>query len=226
MAFITALFIFTYEALNLPSPELIIEYISNVSAGYGHVAMILASLLEGLFVLGSYLPGSVVVLSTVLFSSRAVAEILSLSGAAIVGLVIANSVNYALGYWGFYRVLEAMTYQHALRQEVSGWLSKSFIRSVFFLGVHANFMSVGVVCLGIARYGYFRTIAITSLSFSFWIPLQFFIVAGLGDISLSSSSNFGLYFSIILFVTGLFFSLARYVRLSRPRANTESKNQG
>lgn len=218
LALLTASFIVIYKVAGLPSPAALLALAEGWMKDYGLISVFVASLIEGLFVVGSYFPGSVIILSVTLISAHGAVSLVQVIISSLIGLWVAVMVNYTIGYYGVYRLLEMVSGQAAARKSMAGWLLRRPILTVGLLGIHANLMSLGVVCLGIARVGFLKTVGLAMLSFMVWVPLELWVIANIGGELSSAGSSSAWYFAGFFGLIGLGFSTASFVGHYRARA--------
>lgn len=94
-----------WKIFKLPPDDVLIEMIRGYFNTYGLITVFLASIIEGMLLVGVYLPGGMVIFLGVILASgdpkRAILSILM----TILGLSCAYIFNYFLGKYGWYKVL-------------------------------------------------------------------------------------------------------------------------
>lgn len=92
----------------VPDPSLLVNKIEKIYDIYGYDLIFLGALLEGTFVVGFYVPGSLVVLLGAMLarSGTVFFPYVILFGTA--GLVQGYMINYVLGRFGWYRILSGL----------------------------------------------------------------------------------------------------------------------
>ncbi len=99
----TSLFII-WELFSLPSEEVLAEALRSQFEKFGLPILFFSSILEGMLLLGNYFPGVFVIFLGVIVAETIPEAIIAV---AVVtgGLIIAHLGNYALGRYGWYRLL-------------------------------------------------------------------------------------------------------------------------
>ncbi len=171
LAIAFAVAIFLREPLGLPGVDTLAEIAKGFFEHYGLIALFVAAVIESLFMISFYFPGSLVVVLAVLVSDR------SLSALAVIVLVgwasvlTATVINYWLGKEGFYRLLLRLGSERNVH-DMQAWLEKRGRWAIFFSAVHPNILAITNICMGIARAGLFKTLTLSFIAIAFWIPVQ------------------------------------------------------
>ena len=99
-----AILILLWRVLRLPSDEVLTEMARGYFMKYGVVTVLIAAIVEGMLVVGWYLPGGIVIfLGVIIASGNPLLATLSVI-ATIVGFCIAYTFNYFLGKYGWYKL--------------------------------------------------------------------------------------------------------------------------
>lgn len=166
---------FLREPLGLPGVEVLTELAKGFFEHYGLIVLYVAAVIESLFMISFYFPGSFVVVLAILVSDR---SFLSLAVIVLIGWVsvlTATVINYWLGKEGFYRLLLHLGSKRDV-DDMQAWLEKRGRWAIFFSAVHPNILAVTNICMGIARTGLFKTLALSFIAIAFWIPAQVYIL--------------------------------------------------
>ena len=167
-----------YEPLGLPSSAQIIKLAEGFFAQYGLWVLFVAALLEGLFMISIYFPGSFVIFITVLLSDRTLITLVQIGVVAWVGFMLVGAVNYLLGRYGWYKILVWLDRANVV-DKMKRDLQKYGNRAIFFSAFHPSFLSIMQVSAGISKLGMMRTLALSGISLVFWIALWEAIVTPL-----------------------------------------------
>lgn len=156
----------------------LIETIRTYYLGYGVITVFLAALIEGLLVVGWYLPGGVVVFLGVILSANNPLLAVYSVGATILGFLLAYTINYFLGRFGWYRLFTRFGLKGAL-EEVKPRVEKHLCKSIFFSYWQPNLGTLVATSAGILRTPFshfllYSTIA-TVLWSSFWGTVTYFL---------------------------------------------------
>lgn len=103
LGFYFAFFIFIRG--KIPDAESLLLIIKDLYGSYGYYLVFLGALLEGTFIVGLYMPGATVVLLGAAMSRTGVVEFPIALILAIFGFMIGYTINYFLGRYGWYLVL-------------------------------------------------------------------------------------------------------------------------
>lgn len=92
--------------LNLPNKNELLIILKDFFDKYGLIIVFLAAIVEGLFLVGWYVPGGTVMFIGVILAGKNIALVL-LNGLIItIGLLLAYALNYLIGYYGWYKLLK------------------------------------------------------------------------------------------------------------------------
>ncbi len=197
------------ESLGLPGVDVYADIARGFFDRYGLVALYVALIVESLFMISLYFPGSLVFVLAILVSDR---SLLELSAIVVVGwasVLTATMINYWLGKEGFYRLLIRLGSAQTV-EDMQAWLEKRGRWAIFVSAAHPNILAVTNICMGIARAGLFRALALSFAAIIFWIPLQVYILGFVLPDPKESTALLQL-----LIATGLFWLGIREVRKQR-----------
>ena len=175
LAIFFVIMIFVREPLGLPGIDVLADVAKGFFERYGLIALYICAVIESLFMISFYFPGSLVVILAILVSDR---SLLALGTIVVIGwasVLTATVVNYWLGKEGLYRLLLHLGSEDTLR-DMQAWLQKRGRLAIFFSAAHPNILAITNICMGIARAGLFKTLALTALAIAFWIPVQVYIL--------------------------------------------------
>lgn len=120
-----------WKLLDLPSEDVLIGMTEAYFKKYGLLTVFITSLIEGMLLVGWYLPGSLVIFLGVIFSYgdpvRATASVL----VTILGLGIAYTCNYFIGKYGWYKLFKAVGLSSSLDKAKETY-KKYHNRSIYF----------------------------------------------------------------------------------------------
>jgi len=103
IGFYFAFFIFVRG--RIPDAETLLDFIKELYKTYGYYLVFFGALLEGMFLIGLYVPGSATILLGASLSKTGVVQYPIVLILATLGLLIAYTINYLLGKYGWYHVL-------------------------------------------------------------------------------------------------------------------------
>ncbi|PIR83644.1 hypothetical protein COU18_03100 [Candidatus Kaiserbacteria bacterium CG10_big_fil_rev_8_21_14_0_10_51_14] len=175
VAIFAIVIIFVREPLGLPG----VDYLADIAKGffdrYGLVTLFVAALIESLFMVSFYFPGSLVVILAILVSDRSIPALALIVLIGWASVLTATAINYWLGREGFYRLLLKLGSGDTVHS-MQGWLERRGKWAVFFSAVHPNILAITNICMGIARAGFLKTLMLSFLAIAFWIPVQVYIL--------------------------------------------------
>jgi len=89
----------------IPDAATIIQFIRELYKTYGYFIVFFGAILEGIFLVGNYVPGSAVILLGAAISRSGELQFPLIILFGNIGLQIGYSINYMLGRYGWYHVL-------------------------------------------------------------------------------------------------------------------------
>lgn len=99
------IFIGIYQLFGLPSSNELVEIAQRYYSSYGYWVVFLGALVEGVLVINWYLPGSFVVVLGMLFARQGSLNPIIVVGLVVMAFCIDIVLNYALGRYGWYKLL-------------------------------------------------------------------------------------------------------------------------
>src|SRR3989344_4865211 len=175
LAVFFAIMIFVREPLGLPGIDALADIAKGFFERYGLVALYVAAVIESLFMISFYFPGSLVVILAILVSDRSIPALGAIVLIGWASVLTATVVNYWLGKEGAYRLLLKLGSEQSI-YDMQAWLEKRGRWAIFFSAVHPNLLAITNICMGIARAGLLRTLTLSFISILFWIPVQVYIL--------------------------------------------------
>ncbi len=169
-AAIFTIFTVVYRIIDLPQPTEIANTGRELYDSYGGITLFLAALVEGVFMVNIYFPGSFVIVLAVFLSDKSIIELSYIAGITWLAFVIAGQFNYWLGNKGFYKLLMYMGNKDVVAN-MQAWMQEKGKYAVTLAAIHPNFLAVSQVCMGISGGGVLRNLRLTALSLAVWVPL-------------------------------------------------------
>lgn len=105
-----------WNIFDLPSAEALEETLGRWFAQYGLPIFLVSSILEGMLLVGGYFPGVFMIFLGIILTESS-SEAAMVVSVVIVGLFISHLINYALGRYGWYRLLIRFGLGDALESE-------------------------------------------------------------------------------------------------------------
>lgn len=177
------LLVVVYRASGGPPSEVLTQRAMALFAQHGYPIVLLGALLEGLLLVGWYFPGSVVIVFGVVVSKSG-----ALNPVAVVALIIAafygtSLVNYALGRFGWYRLLSVFGLKAAL-DRMHDRVSERGLRVVFPTFFHPNVGALAATSCGVLRLPFGRFALYAIIALVAWNTLWGVLVYVMGDVAL------------------------------------------
>jgi membrane protein DedA with SNARE-associated domain len=170
--------ILIWKLLKLPPDDVLIEMVHEYFMKYGLLTVLVASIIEGMLLVGVYLPGGMVIFLGVLTSlgdpRRATLSVIM----TILGLGLAYIFNYFLGKHGWYKILVKFGMRQSLHDaEVN--LQKHNQRAIYMSYWQPNLASFvstasGILKTDFKKFALHSTLA-TILWCAFWGITAYFL---------------------------------------------------
>ncbi|MEK7133703.1 MAG: VTT domain-containing protein [Patescibacteria group bacterium] len=174
-AFVFSLVMVYRESLGLPGIDTYIDVAKGFFERYGLFALYVAAVIESLFMISLYFPGSLVVVLAILVSDRSIPALGAIVVIGWASVLTATAINYWWGKEGFYRLLLWLGSERTVA-DMQAWLEKRGRWAIFLSAVHPNILAITNICMGIARAGLARTLLLSFAAILFWIPAQVYIL--------------------------------------------------
>ncbi len=153
---------------DLPSREAIVETAREYYEVHGYWVVLIGALVEGALLINWYFPGSVIILlGVVLAVESKELNVIAVVGLATVGFFIASMANYALGRFGWYRLLLRFGLQTPMmnaKQKLE-WYG---LPIVFATYIHPNLGALTATSAGILHVSFKRFLAYSAGALLLW----------------------------------------------------------
>lgn len=200
-----------WSALGLPSRHEIIPLVEGYYDSYGLAAVFVSAALESMFFVGVYFPGSTVIFLSVILASGDPAKLAWNVASVTAGFLIGGSFNYALGKYGWYRLLSKYGLTDELtkaKDKVATYRNRAIFGGYMYPGL-ASLVSTSAGMLGIGYRNFIWRAAIAAFA---WNALWSVLVAFAGR----SALNFvGFRASLVLIGAWILFLVARHFLAGR-----------
>ncbi len=162
----------------LPSDEELRDIARMLFLHYGALLVFVSGLIEGLLLIGWYFPGTTIILFCLIFAASDASAVAKLVVAATSGLSISYLGNYALGRFGWYRLLLAAGLKEPLERarlklEQHG-LSFLLLSYWQFTLASLSSTAAGILRFNVIAFALTSTIA-TFFWVGFWSALIYFV---------------------------------------------------
>lgn len=151
----------------IPPPEHILDWLTSFYKQYGYIAVFVSALLEGSFPVGLYVPGSTAILLGAALSKTGTLQFPIVIALATIGFVIAQSVNYFLGRFGFYHVLARLGLERGIVL-AEHKLQHHRIKTLFLGYFHPGSASFLSTAAGVIKMPFWEFLLISFLSQLLW----------------------------------------------------------
>ncbi len=122
LALFGSLFV-VWEIFNLPPSEAILGIAEGWFDQFGLIALFFSALIEGMLLVGGYFPGVFVIFVGIILAETALEAVVAV-GVVTVGLFIAHLFNYALGRYGWYKLLVRFGLRRAIEKAQTRLVTK------------------------------------------------------------------------------------------------------
>lgn len=183
----------------LPTPDRLLDILRPLFSEYGNLITFVAYLIESIFAISFYWPGSFVAFVAILLSPHSFASLfavwLTLNLAAFVGFAL----DCILAKTGLFAVFRAAMSER-LFDRVSALIDRRGAVGFLLLGFHVNWLAIAVVASAIfSSYGFRRIVGLACLSHAGWSAVLVYFLSFITPQNLSNP-NIG------WVVIGLFFA--------------------
>ncbi len=141
---------------------------------HGYIILLLAAFAEALFMFSFYLPGSLVIVLSVLVSDKSLNSLILIGLFTLLGFMLANIINFFLGKYGYYRVLLFLGKGETINK-MNKWFTQKKLVTIFISAIHPNFLAMAIVSSGIAKSNFYKIMFFSMLSLVFWIAIWLII---------------------------------------------------
>jgi len=203
LAFQIVIFVVFYLALlfffrnQIRDVSNIVQFAEEIYGAYGYYLIFLGALVEGTFIIGLYIPGSLIVFLGVSLAKLGITTFPMVILVGTLGFCAGYSINYFLGRYGWYRIIEGIGFEKQIDKAKVN-LRKHYDKALFWGYVMPSTGALLSTASGIMRVP-FRHFLIKTVSIQlFWSLL----LGGLAYIfGLTFIHMFLVYFGLIAFLT-------------------------
>jgi membrane protein DedA with SNARE-associated domain len=211
LCFFLLLFAALYRILNLPSPTELIIILEKLFSSYGFWIVFFCALIEGIFIIGLYFPGSLAIAISVLILGKTPLDLFFIGIISYFAFMISNILNYYLGKYGYYRLLLFIGKKDTIdkMQKVMG---KYGNRTFYITGALPNFFAVTSVCAGISNLSIYRTLYLQATALFFWIFVWVIVGSLIVNHINLQDENQSFYIIIMVFLWGVYLIIKDYIK--------------
>ena len=206
-----------YQYLNLPSFNEIVEFAKSSYAQYGYWVVFLGAVGEGILFANWYLPGSGVVVMSVVFAKDNGMSVFWVVNCITLGFLLTAILNYALGRYGWYKLLLKFGLKDAL-ESAKKRTEKHGLKIIFGTYFHPNLGSLIATSAGILQLSFKKFFTYSLLALLVWNAFWGALVYYTGDFILNMVTYKSLIIILIAWVVVLLFEFVRRKRKAYLRA--------
>lgn len=164
------LFVQLYYVLGLPAPEIIALQLESLYHAYGLPVLFVAAVIESVFLVSLYFPGSLVIVLSVFLVGGELDKLLALGLTVFLGGLVGYNISYAIGRYGVHHVFSRFGGARLL-EKARGWDSKWGKYSLLVFGFFPSFLSIACVYRGMTKNSYVEFLIYLLLSLFIWVPV-------------------------------------------------------
>ena len=170
--------ILIWRILDLPPDDVLIQMVTGYFMKYGLITVLLASVIEGMLLVGVYIPGGMVIFLGVITASGNPRHATLSVIMTIIGLSLAYTFNYFLGKYGWYKVLLRFGLGESLTKAENNF-AKNGYRSMYMTYWQPNFAALTSTGAGISRANFKKfftnSLIATTLWCTFWGTTAYYV---------------------------------------------------
>jgi membrane-associated protein len=193
------------DLFGLPSGDNFIGIVKSAFEKYGLWIVFLSALVEGFLLLGQYFPGGTIIFLGVISAGKNVSRAVEVVSVASLAFIIAYSLNYLVGKYGWYKLLVKFGLGKSL-EESKQKLEKQGLNAVIFSYWEPNLASLTATAAGILDLPMRKFQVYSALGVVLWNIFWGVLVFTLGN---SALEIIGLKYVLIVFVVWVGIILAK-----------------
>ena len=202
---------FVWKIFDLPPQERLIEIARSYFDAYGLITIFISSILEGVLLVGWYYPGSLVIFLGVIFAGHNIVRVVEVISFVTAGFFVAYALNFALGKYGWYRVLLVLGLREPL-ERAKHRLANYGLRAIFLTYWHPNLAGLTSTAAGILHIPFKKFFFYSCISAILWNIFWGSLVYFLGEQALTLIG-----FRFVLIILGIWI----LVRIFSEKLNTK-----
>ena len=194
---------FARDIFKFPTDEELRPIIRDLFGRYGLLIVFASAIIEGLFVVGWYFPGTTIILFCLLFVSDKPFDVATIAGSASSGLGLAYIANYTIGKYGWYKLLAKFGFQNAL-ERAKERLQSHGISAIVVSYWQFSFASLISTAAGILQMPLSIYLLVSTLATFFWVSFWSTLIFALGS---AAMTLVGLPFILIALLTWIVLAI-------------------
>jgi len=209
IALLFLIYLLTYDVIGLPPVNELIQIIEKGFQHYGLIFLFVGLIVEGLFMVGFYFPGSIVAFMAVLTLGKTYSDIFLIILIGSFALILVNIFNYILGKYGYYKVLEKFGARNVI-ERMKRRFNKNQRGTILLFSSSPNFLAIISIYAGIVKTDLKKYLRFVSICVVFWVSLVSAVLfIFFHNINLSESSdNIGWIAFIIILIWAVWESIS------------------
>ena len=188
-----------WKAVGLPDVKETIEIIKTLFITHGYPLVFVAAFVESLLLIGLYVPGSVALILAATLAGQGLLNIWIVILLITLGCLLAVIANYALGRYGWSRLLIKFGLKDAIEKMKSRAENRG-LKLIHFTYFNPNLASLSATCFGILRINFGKFIFNSIIAFAYWNIIWGFSFYFLGDWVEEHLNYTSLFIAIALFI--------------------------
>lgn len=164
------IYLLTYNLIGLPPIEDLFIIVEKLFNQHGFILLFIGLFLEGLFVIGFYFPGSIIIFGSVIVLGKTYEDIFLIILIGTLTLILVNIFNYMLGKYGYYRILEKFGAKDLI-ERMEKRFEKNKTGTIFLFSSSPNFLAILSIYAGIVKTNIKQYFQFMSLCVLFWVSL-------------------------------------------------------
>jgi len=150
-----------------------------------------------------YFPGSLAIALAVNILGKSPIDLIYIASISIAGFLLANTCNYFLGKYGYYKVILLFGKKDTI-DNMYLTMAKHGKKVFFITGVFPNLIAITSVCAGMTKMNFFHTIVQIFLSLTFWVSCWTILASLIFKQIDIKDNNQALYLLTFIFLWGIF----------------------
>lgn len=212
IALLFLIYLLTYHIIGLPPVNELIQIIEKGFQEYGLIFLFFGLIIEGLFMVGFYFPGSLVAFIAVLTLGKTYQDIFLIILIGSIAIILVNIFNYMLGKYGYYKILEKFGAKGVI-ERMKKRFDKNQKRTILLFSSSPNFLAIISIYAGIIKTDLKKYLKFMSICVVFWVSLVSAILfIFLHNVNLLKNSNSIGWISFFIILSWAIFESVSFVR--------------
>jgi membrane protein DedA with SNARE-associated domain len=178
-----------YRTFDLPSQEEVLSLVRSYYKDYGYWLIFVSALIEGMLLVNWYFPGSIVIVLGVSLAYPDPLKAAALVGLVTIGFFVSAVINYALGRYGWYRLMLKFGLKGTL-DGAKNKLEQKGLTIVFSSYIHPNLGALTATSAGILHLSFTRFALYSIVALICWNTMWGLLAYVFGEVMLNYLSYF------------------------------------